>query len=169
MALIGVNPTAVAFATATNTTPVLGGGKGFSVGQLHFDESSGKVYVFAQVASAITQYDVVYIDPSTGIATGLATSASAAAQQVGVAAATLASGQYGWVQVYGRTSVSVLGAAAKSKPLYSTTTAGALDDATASNYRINGIVLATTNPSSTATAMDGFICWPNVTIRPGAA
>ena len=164
--LIGTNFTATTFATATNTTPVLGGGKGFSVGT-RAEDNNGKQYIFCQVNTAVAAYDVVYIPSDTFIAAGLTTATSAASEAIGVAQYALASGDYGWIQIYGACKVKALGACAKSVTLYSTTTAGSLDDATASNYEVRSIQLLSTNPSATASAMSAFISYPKVRILPG--
>lgn len=164
--LIGTNFTAPTFATATNTTPVLGGGKGFTVGARASDYN-GKEYVFCQVNSAVAAYDVVHIPSDTFIAAGLTTALSAASEGIGVAQYALASGEYGWIQIYGACKVKCLGSCAKSVTLYSTTTAGSLDDATASNYEIRGVQILSTNPSATASAMSAFISYPKVRILPG--
>ncbi len=167
--LIGTNFGAATFATATNTTPVLGGGKGFSIGMRTRDDSTGKEYVFVQANSAVAKGDVVHVPSDTFVAAGLTTALSAASEGIGVANFAFTSGDYGWVQIYGATGVKVLGLCAKSVLLYSTTTAGSLDDATASNYQITGIQILSTNPSSTATVMSAFLAYPKVLIRPGTA
>ena len=164
--LIGVNTSAVTFATATNTTPVLGGGKGFSVGTRATDYN-GKEYVFVQCNSAVAAYDMVHIPSDTFVAAGLTTALSAASEGLGIAQYALASGDYGWIQIYGACKLKTLGSCAKSVKLYSTTTAGSLDDATASNYEIFGVQLLSTNPSATASAMSAFISYAKVVIRPG--
>ncbi len=164
--LIGVDVSAVSYATATGTTPVLGGGRGFTVGTraaLH----NGKEYVFVQSNSAVSAFDVVTIPSDTHVAATFSTTVAAASEQIGVAQFALASGEYGWVQTYGACKVKVLGAAAKAVPLFSTTTGGSLDDATASNYLVTGIQILSTNPSATATAMSAFISYPKVRIMPG--
>ena len=166
--LIGTNLTAVSFATATSTLPVRGGGKGFSVGTRH-EDYNGKEYIFVQANSAIAAYDVVTIPSDTFVAAEFSTTVANASEILGVPSYALASGDYGWVQIYGATKVKVLGLAAKTSLLYSTTTGGSLDDATASNYQVTGIQILSTNPSSTATAMSAFISWPSVLKRAGTA
>ena len=164
--LIGVNVSDVTFATATNTTPVAAGGKGFTVGAraaLH----NGKEYVFVQANSAVAAFNIAALDSETGVITALQTSTSAASEELAVPQFAFASGDYGWALVRGAGKVKVLGACAKSVTLYSTTTAGSLDDATASNYEVRGIQILSTNPSATATAMSAFISWPKVRILPG--
>lgn len=164
--LIGTNVSDVSYATATNTTPVLGGGKGFTVGT-RLEMHDGKNYVFVQANSAVAAFNIASLDSSNGVITALQTSTSAASEELCVPQFAFASGDYGWAQVRGACKVKVLGACAKSVTLYSTATPGSLDDATASNYEIRGVQILSTNPSATATAMSAFISWPKVRILPG--
>lgn len=151
-----------------STANMVNSGKGFTLGSIAAGQN-GKIYKYVQSASAIAQYDVVHIPSDTNIAAGLTTALSAASEDLGVAPVAIASGEYGWVQVYGATKVSVAGSCAKSVSLYSTTTAGRLDDATASNYWVTGIQILSTNPSATATTMSAFVHWPKVKILAGLA
>ncbi len=164
--LIGTNFGAVTMATATNTTPVQGGGKGFTIGTRATDYN-GKEFVFCQANSAVAAFDMVHIPSDTFVVASLTTALSAASQGIGVAQYALASGDYGWVQLYGACKLKTLGSCAKDVKLYSTTTGGSLDDATASNYEIFGVQILSTNPSATASAMSAFISWPKAIIRPG--
>jgi hypothetical protein len=167
--LIGYNLSAVTYATATNTTPVLGGGKGFSVGA-RVNTPDGKEWVFVHADSAVAQYDVVGV-PHDGsfVAASFSTTTAPTGQEIGVAAFALASGDYGWVQVKGDCRINVLGSCVKNIILWSTSTAGALDDATASNYAVLGLQILSTNPTASATNMEGFINYPTVLLRPGTA
>jgi hypothetical protein len=156
------------FGYTITTANLVNSGKGFTLGTVA-SGPNGKTYRYVQSASAIAAYDVVHCPSDTNIAAGLTTALSAASEVIGVAPVAIASGEYGWVQTYGPTKVSVAGLAAKSVLLYSTTTAGRLDDATASNYQVTGIQILSTNPSSTATTMSAFVAFPKVLIRPGTA
>ena len=143
-------------------------GKGFKLGQ-RVQTQDGKEFVYAKNASSNAIYSVVGVNASTFAITGLTTALSGASEIVGVLPAAIASDEYGWVQIFGRTKVRVLGGAVKNINLWSTTTAGVLDDATASNYLVQGINLLSTNPSSTATSLSAFIAYPQVLRRAGTA
>lgn len=143
-------------------------GKGFKLGQ-RIQTSDGKEFVYAKNASSNAIYSVVGVNASTYAITGLTTALSGASEIVGVLPAAIASDEYGWVQIYGRTKINVLGGCVKNINLWSTTTAGSLDDATASTYMVQGINLLSTNPSSTATALSAFIAYPQVLRRAGTA
>lgn len=165
--LIGYNVGAV-IATSTNTVPVAGGGKGFTVGS-RLTTHNGKEYVYAQCNTAVGVGAVVGIASDTGVATGLVTSGAGGVERLGVAPVAFASGDYGWMQIDGACTVKVLGSAVKNIALFTTSTAGALDDATASNFRVDGLVLLSTNPSATATTLPAFISYPRVLGRAGPA
>lgn len=153
--------------TVNSTTEnVAGQGKGFRLGT-RIVSHDGKIWAYVQCNSAVAKGDVVNVPSGTNIAVGLTTATSAASETIGVAPTAFASGDYGWVQVYGRCVVSVLGSCVKDVTLYSTTTAGNLDDATASNYQVTGIQLLSTNPTASATQMSAFLSWPKVRILPG--
>ena len=141
-------------------------GKGFRLGQ-RVKTLDGKEYIYAKNASSNAAWRMVTVNASTFAISGLTTALSANSEILGVLPAAIASDEYGWVQIYGRGKLQVLGAAVKNIALFSTTTAGALDDATASNYRIEGINLLSTNPSATATALSAFIAYPAVLRRAG--
>ena len=167
--LIGYQLTGVSYSTATSTTPVLGGGKGFTVGA-RVNTPDGKEYVFVQANSAVSQYDVVSI-PHDGslVAASLTTTNAPTGQEIGVAPFAFASGDYGWVQVKGNARVNVLGSCVKNIALWTTSTGGALDDATASNYLVMGLQILSTNPTASATNMEGFLNYPTILLRPGTA
>jgi hypothetical protein len=154
------------FGYTISTAEMINSGRGFTLGSIAAGPD-GKTYRYVQSASAIAAYDVVHVPSDTNIAAGLTTALSAASEVIGVAPVAIASGAYGWVQTYGATKVSVAGSCAKAVTLYSTTTAGRLDDATASNYQITGIQILSTNPSATATTMSAFVAFPKVRILPG--
>ncbi len=143
-------------------------GTGFRLGQ-RIQTHDGKEYIYAKNASSNAAYRVVTVDAANFAIVGLTTTTAATAEIVGVLPQAIASDEYGWVQIYGRTKVQVLGLAAKSINLWSTATAGSLDDATASTYMVQGINLLSTNPSSTATALSAFISYPQILKRAGTA
>jgi hypothetical protein len=60
---------------------------------------------------------------------------------VGVAQTTLASAEYGWFQVLGVTSLQVLSTCSSGVALYTSGTAGKLDDTSASQVKVAGVQL----------------------------
>lgn len=150
------------------TANVFLSGKGFKLGQ-RIQTHDGKEFIYAKNASSNAAYSLVSVNASTFAIVGLTTALSGASEILGVLPVAIASDEYGWVQIYGRTKMKVLGSCVKNIALFSTTTAGSLDDATASNYRIEGINLLSTNPSATATALSAFISYPVALRRAGPA
>jgi hypothetical protein len=82
---------------------------------------------------------------------------------VGVAQVAIASGAYGWVQIAGACqNITVLASCAPNVDLFTTATAGALDDATTTGLKkVAGIIITATNGSATATVA-GTLNWPVV-------
>ncbi len=126
-------------------------GKGFSVGDTHLD-SDGNMARYVQAGSNVSQYMFVTIDGSN-VAYPLTNGLGLAACEIGVAHYTnIASGSFGWVVIAGRPLGLVGGNAAPNLPIYTTTTAGMVDDATASaaSFLLAGVKVHTANASSGA-------------------
>ena len=121
---------------------------------VNLDDGGQAVYV--QAASNISQFNAVLI-PNTNIATNATTARTANTKRVGFAQVSIASGQYGWVQLGGKVRVSVLVSCNPAVPLYTTTTEGALDDATISGALVAGVVTElTASAASAMTAVAGY-------------
>ena len=116
-------------------------GKGFGLGDLHTDHRGYK-YVYGQAASAITQYSYVCIDEAGAALNGTKTLVDAG-YQVAVAPATFAANEYGWFQISGVTSITTAGSVAADTSIYTSATAGAVDDSSTSQTQLAGIVLTT--------------------------
>lgn len=145
---------------ATNTSAVLGvdltdtpsaNDKGHSLGQ-RVTGSDNTEWVFVQANGAITQYDTVGIDEDFQAA-ALTKAMADDGWQIGFAQVAFADNDYGWVAVRG-TNIRARGAAACAAdvPLYTTSTAGVLDDTSASQTKIEGVVFI-----ATTSATDGEI------------
>lgn len=124
---------------------------------------NGKQYVYVKASSAIAQYDVVTYD-ETYITTVAPVSLSndARGDLIGVAPVAIASGSYGWLQIYGPCVMNVLASCAANVRLNTTGTAGSPDDdGTASSMVIDGAYL-TTARGSTAGSAAGILNYPAV-------
>lgn len=114
-------------------------------------DSSGNysaIYMYVRADAAITQYDAVKIDDDyecTPITTAIS---GAEPTAVGIAQVAFADAEYGWVVVKGSGTVNVLSSAAADVKLYTTTTAGSLDD-TATDL-VQGVKLTAAESSGTA-------------------
>lgn len=148
-------------AKVNSTFTSLTDGKGMSVVGQRFEDQNGKVYVLVKASAAISQYDVVTFDETFNTTVApLSTSNDARGDKVGVAPVAFASGDYGWLQVYGPCTMNVLASCAANVRLNTTATAGSPDDdGTASTYTLDGIYL-TTARGSTAGSAAGLLNYP---------
>ena len=128
----------------------------FALGTRHTDKS-GYEWMYVQSSVAFAQYDVVTIK-STFQGLPITAASAKVSPMVGFAQVAFAVDEFGWVMTQGKPVIRVLVDAAVDKPLYTSGTAGALDDATTSQA-IRGLVLEdtmTTTTSGTVTALATF-------------
>lgn len=127
----------------------------FELGTKHRDQNNDKEYIYVLADEAITATSAVVIPEDHGVEMVDTTStASAFGDRVGVANTALTSGYYGWVQIYGATTLNVATSCAANKAINSTATAGRLDDdATSGAEVINGIVTTGAESSNAAAAI----------------
>lgn len=156
--MIGINPTQV------DTTAT------FKLGtSMRLDTADGtKEYVYGQARGAITGAGYVCV-AATGFDFAMASvtettpGTTGPGSVVGVPAAAMSDNQYGWFQVYGKSTIRTLASAAKGTQLNTTGTAGALDDdATAGAEVINGVVLGTATGGAPAANSDAYLMYPSV-------
>jgi len=116
-----------------------------------FTGSDSAQYTYVLADAAIQQYSTVGIAEDFGAAE-LTTAMAKDGYQIGFAQTALAAGQYGWVLTKGgRPIVRVASLCAADVALYTTSTAGLLDDtATTTLSKIDGAVLLTTNATGSA-------------------
>lgn len=150
---------------ADQVDTALTSGKTFSPGD-RAEDYNGKQYIYVKASAAVSQYDVVTFDETylTTVAP-LSASNDARGDKVGVAPVDIASGSYGWLQIYGPCSFKVASACAANAELTTTTsaTAGALDDATtASLIVVDGIFVTTANTASAVASAAGILNYPQV-------
>lgn len=117
--------------------------------------AAGKEYVYVQADGAITANDVVLITEAfQADQLDTTNSASAFGDMVGVAGATFADNEYGWVQIKGACSVNVGTSCAANTAVNSTGTAGRVDDdATSGAEVVTGLVTTGAESSNVAAAM----------------
>lgn len=134
----------------------------FAVGTF-VDGTGGSKWVYVLLSSGGTtgQGYAVTFNGQTFVAVMMSNSVGALGDKIGVpCCGAAASGDYIWVQVYGAcANLRVNGAVAVNTALASTSTAGALDDATTTGTKnISGIVLTTL--ASTASLAPAELNWP---------
>ena len=152
---IGVDLTATYASTSAGSTTLFPVTPGTRV-----NTTNNGVYVFARAESDITAFDAVimstYADSASSTPVLRAvpvTTTNAAAlgyNMVGFAQTAIASSYYGWIGINGILQVNLLAACQPKVPLYTTSTAGKLDDTTVSAGYIQGIVANTSATSASA-------------------
>lgn len=137
-------------------------GPPFTVGTVA--AGTGESYwIFVKASAAIAAGDVCQITTATSAATGITTTNGLLGDLVGVAQVAIASGSYGWLQRAGSCqNITVIAATAPNVALYTSATAGAIDDATTTGVKlISGIIITATSGAATA-AVAGTLNWPVV-------
>ncbi len=120
-------------------------------------EVGGDAWVYVQANGAIAQYDCVKIDDDYQAAkiTYALTGSNAEPGKAGIAQFAFADDEYGWVFVKGGglgrgIKVTVLASCAADVKLYTTATAGSLDDTSTTQALMQGLKLVTANGGSAA-------------------
>ena len=111
----------------------------------------GDEFIFAKASSAISARQVVIVDENHN-AYPVTAANSDRGDRGAVAEHDVASGSYSWFSIYGKGNIHVLASAAASASLYTSATAGSLDDASASQNRIQNIYLTTARGGSAGVA-----------------
>lgn len=122
-----------------------------------------KAYVYCSFAAGTTAGNVVLINGTDSAAVNASATTGASGtglgKQVGVAAATVAAGGFGWVQVYGKATFLVVAATATNAAVSLGATAGAFDDLVVdASIAVSGVQISAVN-STTGT---GFLNWPHL-------
>ena len=152
---IGIDLTATYASTSAGSTTLFPVTPGTRVGT-----SNNGVDIFARAESDIAQFDAVIMSTYSDSASLTpvmravpVTTTNAAAlgyNMVGFAQTAIASSYYGWIGINGMLRVNLLVACNPKVPLYTTATAGKLDDTTVSSGYIQGIVANTSATSASA-------------------
>ena len=156
MYILGLNPTEV---YATTDTPE------HAVNTIVFDgDGNGWKFAKAGTSTAIGAGDVCIINELGEAYDVTATLSAPAAGQglpVGVAAATVDDGEWGWFQVYGIVSAINVGTScALHTQLTTSATAGRVDDATTAGLEVVEGLSTTATESSNSAA--GIATWPYI-------
>ena len=133
--------------TATPTT------LDFTLGQVETG-TDGSRWIYVQASGAITAYDAVAIDENYQAA-ALTKTLADAGHRIGFAQVAFTDNDYGWVALEGSNiSVRVAVSCAADVSLYTTATAGVLDDTSASQTKISGAVIVTAGTSAAVSARE---------------
>lgn len=136
----------------------------FALGQtVKGNNASEWLYVLA--GGTIAQYDCVAVE-FAGTASPVTHALARAGNTIGVAQNAIASGSYGWVAINGHSlRVNTLAAEGVGVTLYTTDTAGALADATASGSAATLLGLTLVATASGATASSAACIMQNPVVR----
>lgn len=123
----------------------------FSLGQVHKGTNDTEWVYCQDSGSGLTQYDYACIDEAFSATTGTTTLLDAG-YQVGFPQVAFTASYYGWIPITGKgIYVNALTSCAADTTIYTSGTAGKLDDSVSAGSQISGIVL-TSAAGGTATA-----------------
>lgn len=137
-------------------------GKTPSLGE-EVNTDDGGAALFVQAGSDITKSMTLHVT-SANSANPLTTALAPQAGRIAFANyASIATGSYGWVKLRGKVSILAMPACNAAVPLYTTDSAGILDDATATatQYQVGGVILEASAGASTATT-SAFAQYPTI-------
>lgn len=159
--VVGINLAETTAGTTTN-----GQNAKFRLGQTVLG-SDGSRWLYVQAGAAITQYDCVAIDEDYQ-AVPMTKALADAGHQPGFAQVAFSDNDFGWVATHmpGNGSVRVAASCAADVQLYTSGTAGVLDDTSASQTIIRGVVLAVAGTSGGVSARECIAVNPSATATP---
>lgn len=131
----------------------------FSLGEKQTG-TDGSEWVYVQASGAITQYNYVCIDENFQAVAGTKALVDVG-HTIGFAQAAFEDDEYGWVALKG-TNISALLAAscAPDVALYTSSTAGVLDDSSTSQTKIDGVVAVSTAGTASTNAIEVIATYP---------
>jgi len=147
--LIGANTDVTITGTTTD-----GAGAPYALGT-KTSGIDGTEWLFVQAAEAIDQYNYVCVDENEQARKGTKVNVDAG-HTVAFAPVALADNEFGWVALQNRGSVlkvRVLGSCAADVALYTSSTAGVLDDDSSSQTAV-GVTLTASNATSATTSLN---------------
>lgn len=142
--------------TETSTTKL------FTLGAIAWDDAGNAwQYVQCNSSTAVAVYDAVKVDDDFTIASLTTTISGSEPTAVGVAQIAFATSEYGWVLRMGKGTVNAAASCAQDVKLYTTGTAGVVDDS--ATDLISGLKIITTITSAAATPFYAteFMCTNN--------
>ena len=128
--------------------------QGFALGTKHVEVNASGLsteYEYVKASAAIAINSACKIDDDGTIARLTTTLAGTEPTRVGFAQVAFASGEFGWVAIRGAFNVLAAANCVQDVKLYTTATAGVLDDDGTSTKLIQGVKILTTVTTATAT------------------
>lgn len=156
--IAGVDLTEVIAGTGTSSDE----GNEFALGT-RVQATDGQEYIYVHASDAITQYMFVGIDENYEAAP-LTKAMADDGYSVGVAQVAFADNEFGWVAIRGHNLTGrVAASCAADVALYTTGTAGVLDDNPTSQTNIDGVVVVSANTITSAANEEVLLTWPRST------
>jgi hypothetical protein len=148
--------------TDAQTSTEITQGKGFTLGDATADQA-GNTWVFVQAGGTIASGDTVHISQAFA-ANAITPALAVTAGQVGFAQYAFAATNYGWVMTTGRPTIRLAAGCADDAPLYTTDTAGVLDDSTvsASQHQVMGVIANGSASAGGVTRVAVSATWPMI-------
>jgi hypothetical protein len=143
--------------TRTTNNPT-DGGQGVALGSRHV-AANGNEFIYVQAGAAIAQYDAVAINEAWS-AVPLTKALADAREKIGIAQVAFANTAFGWVMTRGLGRLAVLASCAADVLLYTSATAGSLDDTATDQTLIRGVVLTTARGGTNGDAPCNVIVEP---------
>lgn len=136
----------------------------FATGSIVMGSQGGEM-VYVKSGAAITKNDTIHVAAGTFIANPITTALAAVAGYVANSPVSCStSGQYFWAYLSGNWTVRVAVNCQPSVPLYTTDTAGVLDDATASlsHFQVQGVEVGPglSNSAAGVSSLSAFAKFP---------
>lgn len=122
------------------------------VGTMAFTDNGGIAEYCGPALSELSQYSAVliYEQFTTQMVTTTLANDAGSGRKLGFAQVSIPSAYYGWIHRQGVVVVNLADDCADNLPLFTTATAGVLDDATVSNCLVLGLILPVTASLATA-------------------
>lgn len=158
---IGINLSETTAGTTTDGADAL-----FTLGQI-VSASDSSMWQYVQAGEAIDQYMCVAIDENFQ-AKKVTTALAAAGHGIGFAQVAFDDNDFGWVCVHGPGNINVrlLNSCAADVQLYTSGTAGVLDDTSAGVTLIRGVVAVVAASNTSAGNRECIAVYPNGTATP---
>ena len=120
-------------------------------------------WMFVRAAEAITQYDYVCVDETNHARRGTKGGVDDG-HIIATAQNAIAASAYGYVKLTGSDgNVRVRASCAADVPLYTTASAGILDDTSTTQTKVDGIVIVAAQTSASAGNKEAIMTWPKST------
>jgi hypothetical protein len=151
---IGVDVTATVAGSGSSSDQ----GNQFALGKC-VKMNDGTEYMYVHAAEAVSQYDWVGVDEDFE-ASKLTKGMVDDGYYIGIAQVAASDNDFFWIAIRGEVTGAVLGSCAADVPLYSSGTAGSVDDTSGSQTKIDGAVATAANGTSAASTTTILLTYP---------